>query len=168
MAQGRIRPHHTARAPFGAKEITTNGCGAIANVRAAMRAWRPKIVARMGSFAPPGLGGILLECFTHRLRSGLRPVARFAGYDAERARQRVLALSPLGLGAGGVIEPPQRSLCSLGPRFFDRHRTRKSALCLLLLRSWLTAYIKLDGYATRATGPSLPASTRSLLRGGRG
>jgi hypothetical protein len=33
------------------------------------------------------LRGILLEYFTH-LRSGLRPFARYAGYDAARVTQR--------------------------------------------------------------------------------
>jgi hypothetical protein len=31
-------------------------------------------------FAPPGLGAILLEFFTHGLRHGLRSYARFAGW----------------------------------------------------------------------------------------
>jgi len=41
------------------------------------------------SFAPPGLGGILLEFLTHGLRHGLRSFARFAGYDTERVSQRL-------------------------------------------------------------------------------
>jgi hypothetical protein len=52
------------------------------------------------------LRGISLEYFTHRLRSGLRSFARYAGYDAERVTQ-----GRAGEPAGGMAVVELQQFC---------------------------------------------------------
>jgi hypothetical protein len=81
-----------------------------------------------------GLGGILLDSFTHRLRSGLRPFARYAGCDVEWVTRKGLGwrraqlcgpqtrlisgepiiLKKLGAAAGQGVEPSSRKIPFVG------------------------------------------------------
>ncbi len=86
QAVGEIGPH-PARAPSGAKEITTKRKSAIAFFlgRPKEERWRYKIAARISSSAPLGLG----ETYSNSL-----PTARAVGYVlSPAARARMLRAS---------------------------------------------------------------------------
>ena len=96
---------------LAARHLVQQGAGAIlVSNRTAERARRmivpgavvPQVISCRCvtcSFAPPGLGGILLEFLTHGLRHGLRSFARFAGCEAGSVSKRLEGEMPVSRAA---------------------------------------------------------------------